>query len=488
MADTVYSYTHVPTLQAFANSNAFIRGVQGPFGSGKSSGCTVEFLRRGLRQKPGPDGIRRTRFAAIRNSYPQLKDTTIRTVHQWFPPGIYGDWKESDHSFTLKQFDKCEIEILFRALDRPDQVSNLLSLELTGAWVNEAREIPWAIIEALQGRVGRFPSANQGGVSWDGIWMDTNPPDVDSEWYNFFEDWPNTIEGAGQLAKFKAQHGRPFLEIFRQPSGLAKDAENLANLPGGRGYYDRLVQGKSDEWVKVYVHGEYGFVMDGKPVYAEYSDDLHCKDVNPIPGRPIYRGYDFGLTPACVFAQSLPDGRLLVFDEIISDDMGIDRFADIVIEHSSTCFPHGASFIDLGDPAGQQRAQTDEKTCFQILQAKGINIEPGLQTLAIRLESVRKPLRAIVLGKPQFVLNPRCKELRKGFMGGYSYRRLRVSGERYGAEPDKNKWSHPHDALQYVASKIYGGGLTERNQGYDEPHSRFAELLDDATRSEVTGY
>ena len=46
--------------------------------------------------------------------------------------------------------------------------------------------------------------------------------------------------------------------------------------------------------------------------------------------------------------------------------------------------------------------------------------------------------------------------LRKGFAGGYHYRRVKVAGdERYHDEPNKNAFSHVHDALQYALS---GGG------------------------------
>ena len=48
--------------------------------------------------------------------------------------------------------------------------------------------------------------------------------------------------------------------------------------------------------------------------------------------------------------------------------------------------------------------------------------------------------------------------LRKGFLGRYQYRRVKIAGsaERYHDEPEKNEYSHPHDALQYVATKIFG--------------------------------
>lgn len=469
--DIKYSYNDVPTIREFAQSNAFIRGILGPLGSGKSSGCVVEIIRRGMAQRPGPDGVRRTRWVVIRGTYPQLRDTTIKTFMQWLPDAYFGKYYAAEHRYVIKAFEKTEIEVLFRALDRPDDVKNLLSMELTGAWVNEAREVPWAIIDALQGRIGRFPAQRDGGPTWFGLWMDTNPPDVDSKWYRFFEE---------------TKHKPDFAQIFKQPSGLAINAENISNLPGGRRYYDNLAQGKDAEWIKVYVHGDYGYVVDGKPVFPEYNDKIHCQKIDPVDGRSIVRGLDFGLTPACVFTQVLPDGRWLIFDELVSDNMGIDRFSDEMLEHSSRCFPHGAEFEDYGDPAGMQRAQTDERTCFEILHNKGIMIEPGEQTLALRLESMRKPMRTLINGEPQFVVHPRCKVFRKGLMGGYQYRRLQVSGERYTSQPDKNILSHIQDAAQYPATRLFGGGLTRRpSEDDDWPQ---ADYSSDIGRSQITGY
>lgn len=482
-----YHYTPVPTIARFSQSDAFIRALIGPFGSGKSSGCVAEFPYRALNQRPGPDGIRRTRWAVVRNTYGQLRDTTIKTFHQWMPPQYFGKWLASEHKYTVNAFEKCEFEILFRALDKPEDVRNLLSLDLTGAWVNEVREIPWAIIEALQGRVGRYPPVMEGGPTWSGIWMDTNPPDSDSKFYKFFEenDW---LENFHQLLRDRAlpdfiTKPEHFARIFHQPSGLAPDAENLANLPVG--YYQRLQIGKKPEWVKVYVKGDYGFVTEDRAVFPEFNEYVHMKSLDPVPGRTIYRGWDFGLTPAVVFSQILPDGRWLIFDEMVSENFGIDRFSDEVLEHCSRTFKGKAEFEDYGDPAGQQRAQTDEKTCFEILQAKGIDIEPGLQSPAIRLESVRKPMRTLNgNGDPQFVLHPRCKVLRKAFLGGYHYRRLSTNAERFSTDPEKNQFSHPMDANQYVATILFGGGLTG-----DKPQDDYPQAPRDMRgRSSVTGY
>ena len=242
--------------------------------------------------------------------------------------------------------------------------------------------------------------------------------------------------------------------------------------------------------------GEYGFVIDGRPVFPEYHDNIHCPgaadpDLAPItdPRLPVLRSWDFGLTPACLFSQMSPRGQWRVVDELVARSMGVDRFSDQVLQHSSRYFPQ-TEFEDVGDPAGMQRAQTDERTCFEILHAKGIPIEPAMQTVTIRLESVRRPLRLFDDdGHPAFNIHPRCKITRRGLMGGYQFRRMQVSGDRYEEKPLKNAFSHPCDALGYGGTRFFGPSLRFSGEAADsdliELNSR---LVNDRTRSGVTGY
>lgn len=453
MIEIEYDYKHVPTIRAFSRSNARIRGLMGPFGSGKSSGCVVDLVRMGMLQKPGKDGIRRTRFAVIRNTYPQLRDTTIKTTHQWLPPMYFGEYNKAEHNYLITKFPESEIELCFRALDRPDHVANLLSAEYTGAWFNEAREIPWSIIEAMDGRIDRYPPMSDGGATRPGIILDTNPPDTDSAWYRVFEE--------------EKQEG---FEIFKQPGGLSKEAENLPNL--AKDYYQNLSRGKGQDFLTVYVNGQYGFVREHKPVYPDYNDGIHCNEAaNFTPGLLVHRGWDFGLTPACVFSQVHANGRWVIFDELVSDDMGIERFSEKVLRHCGENFPKGQKFSDTADPSGGSKSPTDEKTCFEIMKIKGIAVEPGEQSLTIRFESVRKPLNTLIQGQPQLQLHPRCKILRKGFMGKYFFRRIHSQvSERYTDEPEKNEFSHPHDGLQYTATKLFGVSLTHKpNKDFMRP-------------------
>ncbi len=412
-------------------SDSFVRGIKGPFGSGKSTACCMEIMRRAKEQPPGADGIRRSRWAAIRNTYPELKTTTILTWHQWFPQSL-GDWRGEGPPTHRISVGDMELELLFIALDRPDDIKKLLSMELTGAWVNEAREIPKAVIDGLTGRVGRYPSAMMGGRGWSGIIMDTNPPDTDHWWYKLAEE----IKPEGYA-------------FFDQPGGLSPNAENVENLP--EGYYERQIAGKGQDWIKVYINGEYGYVREGKPVWPDYIDSLHCREFDLVPGLPIYVGIDFGLTPAAAFGQRLPSGQIRIFDELVATDMGASRFAELLgpkLRGQWRDWPIGAI---KGDPAGEGRSQADEQTPFQILQKANIQAYPASTNDPIkRIESVAQSLRRMADGQPGFLLHPRCTTLRKAMAGGYCYKRLAISGERYKDVPDKNQFSHVSDGLQYL--------------------------------------
>jgi hypothetical protein len=140
----------------------------GPFGSGKSSGCVVEIVLRAMMQARGKDGYRRSRWAIVRNTMPQLRDTTMKTWFEWFPDGSIGRWKETGKTYYIEMGD-VRAEVIFRPLDDEADVKNLLSLELTGVWLNECREIPQVIVDALDGRINRYPSRRDGdGPTWTG--------------------------------------------------------------------------------------------------------------------------------------------------------------------------------------------------------------------------------------------------------------------------------------------------------------------------------
>ena len=450
-------YYAEPTPARFHACDKFIRGIMGPVRSGKSTACSAEIMRRAQEQHPcTSDGVSRTRWAAVRNTYRELEDTTLKTWLMWF--GKMGRFNRQQMTWTA-EYPNFHMEVLFRALDTADDIRKLLSLELTGAWVNEAREVPKGIIDGLSDRVGQYPRKGDGGCTWAGLIMDTNPPDSDHWWYHLAEE--ETPEDWA---------------FFRQPGALLEVdgkfhfnpvAENIRNLNEGKNYYLKRVGGKSKDHIRVYYCGNYGFVLDGKPVIPEYVDGVHYQpNAIYVPGLKVIVGIDFGLTPAAVFAQQLPTGHWQWIDELVTESMGAVRFSEELKIKIARDFPPGAEFEFWGDPAGEQRAQTDEKTPFQILNADGIKASPAIARVdapndaTIRREAIAQPLSRLVDGKPGLVIGPKCPITRKGLAGGYKYRRLKVSGdERYEDKPNKNKYSHPVEAGGYA---MVGGGEGRR--------------------------
>ena len=431
-------YTPSKICKEFMMSNAKMRTLMGPVGSGKSVASTFEVIRRATMQEPNAQGIRKSRAAIVRETARQLQDTTIKTFHDWFPPGICGTYMRTTKTYFFKVGD-VECEIMFRALDDSDDVANLNSLELTFAWFNECRDINPDIVDAMSKRIGRFPSAKDGGPTWFGMWGDTNPPTMDTWWYY-------------QMEQLDPADGVSFndngWDVFKQPSGRSVDAENVDNLP--EGYYD--TQGRSDEYIRVYIDGEYGLSTAGQPVYKYFRPDYHMANqtLQPIINgvRPIIIGMDLGLTPAAVIGQQDPRGRVLILDEAVSFDMGIQRFIRTVLKPMIIEKYASSPVIIITDPAGIQRAQTDERSAVDIIKAEGLKVMSAkTNNVSARLSAVDDFLMRQVDGDSAFLVDPRCSRLKAAMMGGYRF-------HKKNGTIDKNKHSHVAEALQYLMLHI----------------------------------
>ncbi|WP_448191895.1 hypothetical protein [Azospirillum sp. sgz301742] len=476
------------TLKAFLRSQAFVRGIRGPIGSGKSVECAVEILRRTLeewpkdRSKPPAAGNpRRARWAVIRNTAPELKTTTIKTWLDWFPEEDFGKFNWSPPYTHHIQRYGIDLEVIFLALDRPDDVKKLLSLELTGCWINEAREVPKEIIDGATSRVGRFPSMRDGGSKWAGVIMDTNSPDDDHWWPLLSGEAPppEWMDEDELLMLVKPDNW----QFFTQPPAMAEVYEGVGKhrkLIGYRlneqgenhkylrpDYYDNLIRGKSKTWINIYVMNRLGAIEDGKPIYDQYSPEIHApdEDFDPVEGLPVYLGQDYGLTPATVFAQRV-NGRWVIQFEICSKDMGAKRHGALVKQLLAEHYPWTLTTPETakrllhgtGDPAGDIRVQTDEETPFMVMRALGLPVYPATSNdLSLRIDAVNEVFAKLVEGRPAILIAKRCKVLRKACGGGYQYRRIQVLGSapRFEEKPNKNRYSHVAEALQYM---LLGGG------------------------------
>jgi len=328
----------------------------------------------------------------------------------------------------------------------------VLSLEVTGAVIDEFVEIPKEIIEALSGRCGRYPSPQEGGCTWWGMWGASNPGNEDNWWYDWlYSQWDDRLDENGELVDGVAAKENT-LGYFEQPGGFHEDAENLDNLPGKRAYYSNLAVGKSDEWVQQFINVQWGFSLQGTPVFKAFRPVLHVatESLRFSKHLPVLIGFDAGLTPAAILGQYDAHGRMVVLRELISENMGARRFCKELLGPllRRECPDNEIELI--GDPAFTQRAQTDEKSVRQIIEEElGIEVRPApSNNLVDRIGAVEDLLTRLTDVGPAYLIDPCCKTLIRGFTSGYHYA-ISKKGNR-GDKPDKNRYSHPHDANQYL--------------------------------------
>ena len=451
------NYTAPPTCAAFMKSESFGRLIAGPVGSGKTTACLFELFRRSLEQEPAPDGKRYTRFAIVRQTLKQLKDTVLKDITGWLE-GV-ARYKVSDNTIYL-EFGDVRSEWILIPLDNPEDQARLLSMQLTGAWMSESIEMNVALISPLAGRCGRYPNAALGGCTWHGIIADTNMPSEGSPWHTFME--VNTP---------------PDWQIFIQPSGMSEYAENLEwltqtpdtlKLPvddeirraQGRKYYERFIRSNSADWCKRYVHAQFGDDPSGTAVFREsFKSGWHVvDDIEPVSGWPLLVGLDFGRDPCAIICQPDHRGRLLVLEEVIAEDIGLELQLQRAIRPALMQDRYiGRSVYIVGDPAGKQRSTLYEETSFDLIKRNGLLAFPApTNDIAKRINAVESWLLGSRDGGPAVLIDREgCPTLIRALNGGYRYGKTR--GGQRKAMPDKNEYSHIADAFQYACVAAHGG-------------------------------
>lgn len=200
--------------------------------------------------------------------------------------------------------------------------------------------------------------------------------------------------------------------------------------------------------------------FSGMPVYPDFQEKTHGakKRLSPENGLPLLRGWDFGLTPACVVAQ-LQGDRLVILWEMAEKNMGAKRFVPKALAALKIAFPEWSDqkkdWLDYSDPSGAFRKDTDEGTCFGIMVDNGLKPRPGAISWEHRKGSVEHfLLRSSRQGPGLEIDMERCPVLTRGFKGGYRYPEKAEDIEPDKIRPIKDEHSHPHDALQMITSSI----------------------------------
>lgn len=454
-------------LCQFGLSTADVQIIRGPLGSGKTKGVVFKIIKLLCEQHPDENGVRKSRVAAIRNTYPDLQTTTIREFKECVSPAM-GQFRNGHPPtftfyFNLPDGTVVDAEVDFLALDRAEDVRKLRGTQYTFAWLNETKELAKAVLDMTLGRIDRYPQP--GFSKWVGILGDTNAWDED-HWCAELEQ--QFLEGALSGYEFFTQPGAVMRVDSDFPNaaqsqqgtywGVNLNAENLSVLKPD--YYQRQIAGKKDDWIKVNLANEIGLAIDGKPVHPDYQESTHrAKEIlRPLLGIPIVVGMDFGLTPAAVFLQKTPMGRWHALDEIVFEDGDAVKLADEIkvkiaeLRKDAKDEDAPLQFSFVGDPSGETGGQADSsQNVYKVLRLNGIPARPATTNdPGIRRRALTRPLTRMVAGGPGILFSAKCKFLRKALAGGFCYRRVKVAGdERYKDVPDKNFFSHVAEACEY---------------------------------------
>lgn len=504
-----FNYIPSPTGLRFHDSDAFVKLVVGPYGSGKTCMIMSDAKFYCLSQAPARDGVRYTRIGVIRGTYPELVSTTRGSIMEVFPKefgtirlggaplrGVYRfpvgdgpyDYLASGEPWKPGYGTIAQVEFVLQALESAQDADKIRSANWSFAIINEATSVSFEVIAAVTGRVGRFPTEELGGCSYAGVLIDTNQPPQ------------------GHYLLDMINHPEPNWLILRQPPAAFKKvsdtgavtyeinpaAENLANLGAKRKPDDfgswpagRQAQFLHDKGLEYYAnqvnllklkHREdiidslYCMldvpVQDGKPVFTLFNYDQHvlCEDVEPIPYKNVIGGYDTsGIHPAFVIIQE-QNGRWVVLDELYGDGMGMEAFMEQALL-PMLASRYGKCQLVVGcDPANAKDSYTGLSPSVH-LENHGIRVElPRTNDPKTRINAVDSMLNKREGG---LVICPRCRMLISAMQGGYRYKRLRVVGlasDAFDPKPEKNTYSHIADALQYASLLIVrDGAVAERD-------------------------
>ena len=430
------------------HENADIRNrvLIGPLASGKTQACIFEALHCIDTQTPDPHGVRRSRWVAARNTYVDLKTTTIkdwRAITDRIPGSSFNNGPPPTWSCDYYQPDGTRVvaEVLFIAFDIETDAKKARGMQLTGVWYNEMKELHKANVDMLQGRVTRYPpKAEVPGAKFH-IIGDSNAPDRD----HWLAKLALEIKPPGWF--FGIQPGGVLLEGGRWVGNPS--AENKQNLRDD--YYTALAQGKKESWVRCNLGNEFVFHADGRAVHPDFNETLHVEDCAATPGLPIEVGIDFGRTPAAVVMQKQMDGSWELYHEIVTVNTGAKGFGEILRDFMNTEYP---TFVVnfTGDPAGDDMAQTRDESPLDMLLLSDIICAPApTNDFETRITALDEQLTKLINGRPALRVHSRCTTFIRGMAGAYQFKRVAVAGaDRFKDSPDKGPESHVVEACHYA--------------------------------------
>jgi len=387
----------------------------------------------------------------------------MKTWFDQFPNGSLGIYHGLTNTYHIRQNDIL-CEVVFLPLDTEDDVKNLLSYELTGVYLNEFRDIPRAIVEALDGRIGRYPRMEEGGPTWVGIWGDSNMPEIGSYWHSMLEKRnPDNPSEARDNKWEKFVQPPAMLRLPGNEYAVNTAAENLRWLPPD--YYQNLIENKTTDYIRTYVMCEYGRSKGGRPVHPLFDIGSHVAKSSLVPDKKnlLLVSADFGLTPAICLMQQNAFGQVLVFDAIATFGMGLERaIEEKLLPLMRRKYDEFDVFV-TGDPSGSTGSQSDEISCADVFRRyakKGLGkIKFAYSNAPVHRQGALDYFlsRNGDYGRKMFQVDPGAEALIAALSGGYMFKLFKDG--RPTVEVDKtNEHSHIGEACEYGCMYFERGG------------------------------
>ena len=447
-----------PVSEAFVADTSSVSVLMGPIGGGKTTTGLWRIVLTAFRWPLTRPGLRRFRAGVIRRMMVDLERTTIPSWHNWFPRRM-GAWRGSrgepqTHEFSLRHpadGSTVEIEVIFRGIGDARIEEALRGWEVSAIYADECDTLDPGSLSWLSGRTGRFPPPLDGQALDElpgQVWGTCNAPEPDNHVLRDFIDEP-----------------MPGWRLYRQPSGLAPDAENLSVL--GPTYYARKAADMPPWQRKRMIENVPGVSPDLAAVYPEFNPDLHVAPapLDVLAGRPVLVGMDAGGTPAAGVWQVAANGQRRLLAEISTHDKaggitGPQRFGEALARLLGERFA-GCQVRALGDPSaayGADQTQGEGSWLDIVGRVAELPIRPAPSNdPTLRREALRVPMSQLIDGRhPALLICPSCRLTVRALARDY---RFAVTAGRVAATPLKNWASHLIEAHQYAL--MDGGAFHE---------------------------
>lgn len=383
------------------------------FAGGKGGGKTragIEELKSSALEFPGSSWL------IGRKTLPALKDTTYREFLESVPDELIREHNKAEMRVTLVN----DSTFIFRPLD---EIKKFDSLKISGFLIDEADENPKIFYDTLKSRVRQILTVGGKRVypRYRTILI-LNPCEEDH--------WIPQL----------------FLHNLPEDSRLFQSSsmDNAENLPPD--YIEELKKIYTPEMQQRMIHGMFGKVHKGRPVFPQFIRGQHIRALEVVPDSPIWRGWDFGYNhPSCVWIQFV-NGQARILAEKLGKKVYLDDFVrDECLPLQKEIFGEKMVFKDFCDPHGSDESDKG-KTSVEILNDFGIFPVHRRTRIAEGIKAIKGLMdtKESVHNESNFLIHPRCKILIEGLRGGYHR-------EDNAEDPAKDGYyDHLMDALRYV--------------------------------------